>query len=731
MAKLTIISISVTHLMELLALSFMFLYLAATPATCLSNETDFAALLAFMNAIDDDPLGALKSWNETVHFCDWKGIWCSETYPRRVVSIKLMSQRLVGSLPPHLGNLSFLREFTLGDNSFYGEIPKEFGLLRRVQFLDLSSNSFNGLIIPEIGNLTNLYVLSLSNCGFEGEIPGSLVHLRQLRSINLSNNNLLGQISREIFSLSSISISLNLAHNAFTGSVLVGSPCDLQVLDLSHNRLSGVISRDLGNCDQLGWLHLENNFLQGQIPDALVNASKGLDDLDLSQNNLSGPIPSFLGNYELKLKNLNLSFNRLHGQVPTGGVFQNENAISLQGNENLCGGLAFLRLPPCSSTTNSRKKKFSNLSTILIAALGAGAVSLALSTCIGIFLCRRLALQQVEPLVPSFPEFFLKVSYADLVKATYGFSKADFLGSGRFGSVYRGLVAGKHGLVAVKVLNLEIKGASESFTSECNAIKGIRHRNLLNILSVCESVDFHGNSFMALVYEFMAKGSLDKWLHNESIRNLSIAQKLNIAMDVATAVEYLHHGTDSIIIHGDLKPSNILLDENMTAHVGDFGLAKVVSNIYPVYDGSSSSVAIKGTLGYIPPEYGITNSMTTQGDVYSFGILVLEMFTNIRPTDDVALRDQPSLHHLVSHALRSQEMNIVDQIIPREYRDNPIIRNCVTYLLEVGVACSQPSPKDRMTITDVVSELYKIRIRNGEASHSKFQKLTRNMYTQS
>ncbi|XP_075480802.1 receptor kinase-like protein Xa21 [Primulina tabacum] len=970
---------------------FFYLYFATTPATCLSNETDFAALLAFKNAVDDDPSGALKSWNETAHFCEWEGILCSQRHRGRVVSLNLRSRGLVGSLPPHLGNLSFLRAFILQNNSFYGEIPEDFGRMRRLEIVEFSNNSFSGeiprnlsqcsnlyylnlidneltgIIIPElgsmfklealglttnnlsgtipsfIGNLTSLTRLSLSNCGLEGEIPESLVQLRRLRFINLSNNkltgeipyglynisnitvfsmglnglhgnippdigftlpklrvfdlggnyfdglvpvsisnasflesiylffnkftgqmpndfhrlsaleelliqfnglegdisfissltnctnlesldvsfnllsgslpdsianlsrqlsqlyigenqiqgtipagienligltildfrnnvleggipwgigklsklqeidmgtnkltneipsslgnmtllnrvsfkenflygeipqslsnwknllsldlssnNLNGSIPRDVISLSSISIFFNMSHNGFTGPIPleVGSLINLKDLDLSHNRLSGPIPRTFSSCIMLQRLHLERNSLEGEIPTGL-SALKGLQELDLSQNNLSGSIPSFLAN-ELNLISLNLSFNRLQGEVPTQGVFQNGSAISLEGNDNLCGRIASLKLPPCPST-NFKKKHFSNLWKILISVLGAGAICLTLSVCIWIFVFRRRISQEARYSVPSLPESFLRLSFEDLVKATDGFSEANLLGSGRFGSVYEGILEDKQMSVAVKVLNLEIKGASKSFTSECNAIRGIRHRNLLKILSVCESIDSQGNNFKALVYEFMAYGSLDKWLH----KNLSLAQRLNIAIDVASAVEYLHNGTDSVVVHGDLKPSNILLDEHLTAHVGDFGLAKVISNICPPNETGTNSAAIKGTIGYIPPEYGMTNDISIQGDIYSCGIFLLEMITNIRPTDDAAFGGHSNLHDLVSHALQSQE---TDQIIPREHTDSKI-KNCMTCILQIGVACSKESPKDRMQMNDVVRKLHDI-----------------------
>ncbi|XP_073146857.1 uncharacterized protein [Henckelia pumila] len=628
----------------------------------------------------------------------------------------ITDNRIHGNIPSGIQNLIGLRRITLDGNFLEGPIPSGVGKLSKLQELHLERNQLTDDMPFSLGNLTLLNHLDLSYNSLRGTIPQSLSNYTNLRYLDLSFNSLVGAIPRDIFSLSSVSVSFNLARNTFTGSIPqeVGSLINLIDLDLSHNRLSGVMPSTLGSCIVLGRLHLESNSLEGIIPFAL-HALEGLEDLDLSQNNLSGLIPSFLGNDESNLKNLNLSFNRLEGEVPTQGIFQNQSAISLEGNEYLCGGLAFLKLPTCPS----KEKHLSNLLKILIPVLVAGIICLTLS-CICIFLYRRGMLKKIHSSMPSLEEKFPRLSYSHLSKATDGFAEANLLGSGRFGSVYRGILDDKQMSVAVKVLNLEIKGSSKSFTSECNAIKAIRHRNLLKILSACESIDFQGNNFKALVYEFMANGSLDKWLHNDRVeiesgssRNLSITQKLDIVIDVASAVEYLHHGTNFIVIHGDLKPSNILLDKNMTALVGDFGLAKVVSNMHPTYEGSSSSVAIKGTFGYIPPEYGMTNSMTMQGDVYSFGILVLEMFTNIRPTDDAALNGHLSLHHLVNNALHSQEMNnIVDQIILNENTDHNKqikIKNYLNSVLEIGVACSMELPKDRMMMTDVVIELDKIR----------------------
>ncbi|EYU40960.1 hypothetical protein MIMGU_mgv1a018813mg [Erythranthe guttata] len=883
----------------LIILSFFILSFSAPSYS--SNQTDITSLLALKQAIHFDPNGALNTWNRTTNFCRWNGITCGRKHPDRVVAIDFDSQGMMGSLSPHIGNLSFLRSINLRENSFDGPIPQEIGLLRRLQFLRFDNNSFSGTIpenismcknlvylnlidnklsgnvppqlgflynlqslylsantfsgrIPRsIGNLTSLKHLSLAACGLNGEIPESLARLSNLTFLQLGGNNLTGTIPpglfnistiyhfgvdsnnlhgsipstigrtlpnlkllglaqnqfsgsipislanaslleelalslnsftglmprwfgktqvhgkippgignldgltylnlrenylegpiplsigrlfnlqfldmtgnnlsgaipksigncanlleiylsrnslsgfipRELMNLPSISVSLDLSNNAFTGPIPdeVGSLQNLAFLDFSNNRLSGVIPNSLGMCISLEQLHLEGNLFEGQISQGL-SSLMGLRNLDLSRNNLSGTIPSFLGT--LRLQQLNLSFNRLQGEVPTTGVFKNKSEIFLQGNGKLCGGVPELNFPSCTS------KK--NLSTPLKIAIPIAGVAL-------------LATSLSSP-PSSIGGKFPRLSYSDLLKSTSGFSENNLVGRGRFGSVFKGILDDGLIVVAVKVLNLDIKGASKSFTAECNALRGIRHRNLVKMLSVCESIDFQGNDFKALVYEFKANGSLDKWLDyngdhkaqesDARLRNLDVIERLKIAIDVAHALEYLHCGTDSTIVHGDLKPSNILLDEDMTACVGDFGLAKIISSILP-QNQSSSSIGIKGTFGYVPPEYGTSNSVSTKGDVYSYGILVLEIFTNKRPTDD-SFMDHINLHNFVEAALPDRVMEIVDphiRIGPHQ-NDNNKFEDCMCSIFSIGLSCSKELPRERKSMADVVNELHKI-----------------------
>jgi len=200
------------------------------------------------------------------------------------------------------------------------------------------------------------------------------------------------------------------------------------------------------------------------------------------------------------------------------------------------------------------------------------------------------------------------VSYNDIFKATDGFSSANLIGKGTFGAVYKATMRYENQpTVAIKVLDLKQHGASKTFFSECEALRNIRHRNLIKVCSSCSSTDHNGNDFKALIFEFMPNGSLEKWIHpityGSGERPLNLRERINIAMDVAYALDYLHNHCVPALVHCDLKPSNILLDYDMTAHVADFGLTKFLNTSSSMQHNSStmSSCGPIGSIGYIAP----------------------------------------------------------------------------------------------------------------------------------
>ncbi|KAJ9167171.1 hypothetical protein P3X46_021841 [Hevea brasiliensis] len=634
---------------------------------------------------------------------------------KHVQVLSLSENQLHNAIPLGIVNLPNLRFFDLSSNYLTGPVLVDFEKLGRLEYLVLENNKFTGIIPSSIRYLSFLSFVFMKFNNFNGSIPASLATCRNLIVLDLSHNSLSGSIPPEVIGLQSLSILLDLSGNGLTGPVPseIGLLQNLAQLDLSDNRLFGIVPSTIGKCSSLELLRLQGNSFDGEIPQVL-SALQGLLELDISRNNFSGGIPDSLTQLR-GLKYLNLSFNQLHGMVPKRGIFLNASAVSLMGNNDLCGGITEMKLPSCL-ITNSKKNNLSLALKVTIPVVVA-AIFFGLLVCSLIFWHRKRISRKKNISMPSFEHQFLRISYAELLKATDGFSLANIIGVGSYGSVYKGFLEQVGIEVAVKVLNLQRRGASNSFMSECQALRTIRHRNLLKLLSVCSSIDFEGYDFKALIYEFMVNGNLEKWLHGRNVGedgqegesgNLKLIDRLNIAIDIATAIEYLHNGSSSTIIHGDLKPSNVLLDEEMTAHIGDFGLAKIVSSISgEVHRYQSSSTAIKGSIGYVAPEYGLGDPVSKEGDVYSYAILLLEMFTGKKPIDE-SFKDDLNLHTFVETNLPDRVMEIVDPRIAFEDGGGSF-KDCILSVMRIGVACSVEQPGERMKMRDVISELIKIR----------------------
>ncbi|XP_021287636.1 putative receptor-like protein kinase At3g47110 [Herrania umbratica] len=598
-----------------------------------------------------------------------------------------------GTLPSEIGNLSKLLWLGLDHNNLTGTIPTTLGRLRELQDVNIGNNKLEGFIPSELCHLQRLTYLTLTGNRLSGPIPACLGDVVSLRNLFLGSNNFTS-IPSTLTRLDGL-LFLELSSNSLSGSlpIDIGKWKSVTNLNLSDNQFSGSIPSSIGDLIDLTHLSLSGNMLQGSIPQSFGDLI-GLEFLDLSRNSLSGTIPESLEQLS-HLKYLNVSFNRLQGEIPNGGSFANYSSQSFMGNEALCGSPRF-EVQPCKSDP-SRRSKGTELLKYILPAVGSAILILAV-----VIICLRSRNRKAEVttdqenMLPSTQ--WRRISYHELDQATDRFSESKLLGEGSFGSVYLGTLS--NGMsIAVKVFNVNVDRALKSFDVECEVLRNIRHRNLVKIISSCSNIDFK-----ALVLEFMPNGNLEKWLYSHNLF-LDISQRLNIMIDIASALEYLHHGHTPAVVHCDLKPNNVLLDKGMTAHLGDFGIAKLLGE-----EDLMKQTMTLATIGYMSPEYGSEGIVSTKGDVYSFGNLLMETFTKKKPTNEMFIEEM-SLKYWVKESLPSAVVHVVDNdLLNTGEIELLATKDCVFSILQLALECSAELPEERIDMEEVVARLKKIKV---------------------
>ncbi|CAH8317977.1 unnamed protein product [Eruca vesicaria subsp. sativa] len=642
----------------------------------------------------------------------------SITRSKTLTELKLFNNRLTGEIPSQLGANSPLQYVDFSYNKFYGEIPKNLCGGGKLEYLMIIGNSFSGEIPTNLGKCRSLTRVRLSKNKLSGHVPREFWGLPRLSLLELSENTFTGTISEAIAGAKNLS-NLRISKNQFSGSIpgeigslngLVEITGDhnnfsgevpssfvrlkqLSRLDLSSNKLSGEIPRGVSGLKNLNELNLANNHLSGEVPRELGDLPV-LNYLDLSKNLFSGEVPPELQN--LKLNVINLSYNHLSGRVPP--LYANKNyASSFVGNRDLClddhDSL-------CRKITRSKRIGYVwILLLIFILACLVFVVGLVMF----IANCKRMRASKRARLSPSKWRSFHKLHFSEH-EIVDCLEERNVIGSGSSGKVYRAELSGGE-VVAVKKLNKTVKGGEDGFgvslnrdvfAAEVETLGTIRHKSIVRLWCCCSSGDCK-----LLVYEYMPNGSLADALHSHRKGGVLLGwpERLRIAIDAAEGLSYLHHDCVPPIVHRDVKSSNILLDGDYGAKVADFGIAKIGQ-----MSGAKSPEAmsgIAGSCGYIAPEYVYTLRVNEKSDIYSFGIVLLELVTGKQPTDP-ELGDKDMVKWVCTTLDQCGLESVIDPTLDLGFKEE------ISKVIHIGLLCTSPLPLNRPSMRKVVIMLQEV-----------------------
>ncbi|KAI3759822.1 hypothetical protein L6452_07904 [Arctium lappa] len=681
---------------------------------------------------------------------------------KSLTAIRVATNRLEGEVLPDVLNLPSLSFLSLSNNTLKN-ITKAFSILSghpNLTTLILSKNFFNETL-PDggIAGFLDLKILGLGGCKLFGQIPTWLRSLKYLEVIDLSQNNIDGTIPGWLQTLPSL-FYLDLSNNSLSG----GFPVELtrlpalgsqQVLDhvnssylelpvfvqpqnasylqynqlatlppalyLASNHLTGDIPVEIGHLQSIHVLDLNRNNFSGTIPSAISNLTN-LEKLDLSHNLLSGGIPVSLKSLYF-LSSFNVANNNLQGPIPAGGQFDTFLNQSYEGNPGLCGPPMHNLCGNRSATTGaSGHKKGPNKKMIVGLILGiCFGVGITL-TCLALWiLSKRRILPRGDPeifhmdmvsfnstsaadvpkdtsgviLFPNNAKDIKHLTISDILKATEDFSQANIIGCGGFGLVYKATLANGTRL-AVKKLSGDMGLIAREFKAEVEALSTAQHKNLVSLQGYC----IHDGSQL-LIYSYMENGSLDYWLHEkiDGASKLDWPTRLKIAQGASCGLAYMHQVCEPHIVHRDIKSSNILLDDQFEAYVADFGLSRLIQPY-----NTHVTTELVGTLGYIPPEYSQSWIATLRGDIYSFGVVMLELLTGKRPMEVFRPKASRELVGWVQQLRREGKQDeVFDPLLRGKGFEEEMLQ-----VLDVACMCVNIHPVKRPTINEVVDWLHNV-----------------------
>ncbi|KAL2250357.1 UNVERIFIED_CONTAM: putative leucine-rich repeat receptor-like protein kinase IMK3 [Sesamum indicum] len=726
-------------------------------------KREFVDFRGVLNSWNDSGAGACSGWtgikcvNGQVIAIQlpWKGLGgrISEKIGQlqALRRLSLHDNVLVGPVPTSLGFLPHLRGVYLFNNRLAGSIPPSIGSCLLLHTLDLSNNQLTGIIPPSLANSTRLYRLNLSFNGISGSIPITLSQAPSLTFLALQHNNISGSIPASLSNLTMLEV-LNLSHNQIAGSIPdeLGSLSRLNSLDLSNNAISSSfpeslsklsslvtvnlknnnlesqIPESIGKLSNLSVLDLSNNKFKGQIPDSIGNIT-GITSLDLSENNLTGEIPISLVNIQ-NLSSFDVSYNNLSGIVPS-VLARKFNSSSFVGNIQLCGYSSSTPCPspapetrPSPSQGAPKRRHRRELSTKDIILIAAGALLVVLLILCCVLICcliRKKAASRAKnsknggglvtnrsakptaavgredesgaeiggKLVHFDGPFVFTAD--DLLSAT-----AEIMGKSTYGTAYKATLEDNN-QVAVKRLREKITKAQKEFEIEVAQLGKIRHPNILAL----RAYYLGPKGEKLLVYDFMPNGSLASFLHARGPEtSIPWPTRMSIAIGITQGLCYLH--TEENTAHGNLASSNILLDEQKNPKVADVGLSRLMTSAI-----NTDAIATAGTIGYRAPEVSKLKNASTKADVFSLGVIILELLTGKSPSEATDGLDLPQW---VASIVKEEWTNeVFDVELMRDDASN--IGDELLNTLKLALHCVDPSPGARPESSQVLQKLLEIK----------------------
>ncbi|KAL3819803.1 hypothetical protein ACJIZ3_005708 [Penstemon smallii] len=580
----------------------------------------------------------------------------------KLETLVLTQNRLTGNIPKSIGNCKVLSSIRIGNNNLIGGIPSEIGNISSLNYFEADNNNLSGEIVKEFSKCSNLTLLNLASNGFVGTIPFEFGLLGSLQELIVSGNNLFGEIPTSILKGKNLN-KLDLSNNTFNGTIPenICNTSRLQYLILGQNSIKGEIPNEIGNCIKLLELQLGSNYLtgtippeigriknlqialnlsfnhlHGQLPEELGRLDK-LVSLDVSNNQLSGAIPLALKGMQ-SLIEVNFSNNRFKGPIPFFVPFQKSSISSFLGNKGLCGEPLNVSCESLNSSGSDAYYHHKVSYKIVLVVFGTGLAVFASVTVVVILFMKRERQEKAEqeakagnddtskkPVISEGNVFIenLKQAIDFEAVATATLKDSNKVNIGTFSTVYKAEMPSGMNLSVrrLKSMDKTLVHHRNKMIREVEKLSKLSHENLMKPIGYVVFEDI-----VLLLHHYCPNGTLSQFLHDHT-KKPNWQTRLSIAIGVAEGLAFLHQ---LAIIHLDISSSNVVLDSNYNPLVGEVEISKLLDPS----KGTASISAVAGSFGYIPPEYAYTMQVTAPGNVYSYGVVLLEILTTRLPVDE-------------------------------------------------------------------------------------------------